>query len=286
MRFTALIDHGIQWDTKLDRALEEGCRPRPQGTIKERVRELRVREWWLQNYVKHNPRKLGFTKIEGPFDAGPDFIVTYKNGKEVQAEVEVRWKNYVDHKHHTDPRFSGVGILIALEPVESYTHDQELLPKKLIRVDSAHFTKCYRGYARTYARKKEKEHPARVAAAKIRLITEEFHSRYVSNCGEKERNAAACPDCDVCPYFSYFGDADGISLKPLELVIGRVRYDLPPSKGFELSPARITFKELAIKFLHWRAVRDIRRFKLSDIKDGEFDRFLESGMADSMEWPG
>jgi hypothetical protein len=234
------------WAPMLDRALEDGCRPRSRGTIAERVRELRVIEWWLQQYVEHNHRKLGFIEVEGPFDAGPDFIVILKNGRRVETEVEVRWKNYVQHKHHTNPRFAKVGIIIALESDNPSPEIRKLLPKKLIRVDKRDFTKWYRAAARAYARKKEKERPARVAMAKIRNVAGEFHSRYVSSCGDKERDMAVCPDCDTCPYFGEPGEASQ------------------------------TFLELAAKFLRWHGVKDVRRLKLADIKPGDFDRFLDS----------
>jgi hypothetical protein len=234
------------WTAMLDRALEEGCRPRPRGTIAERVREERVKEWWLQQYVIHNHRKLGFSAVEGPFDIGPDFIVTLRNGRQVETEVEVRWENYIQHKHHTNPRFAQVGIIIALEAANPSPEISKRLPKKRIRVDKSHFTRWYRTAARAYAREKEKERPARIAIAKLHNIAKEFQSRYVSNCGDKERDMAVCPDCDTCPYFGEPGEANR------------------------------TFLELAVKFVRWHGAKDVRRLKLADIKPGDFDRFLAS----------
>lgn len=233
------------WAAMLDQFLEEGCRPRPRGTIAERVDELQVLEWWLQQYVLHNHRKLGFLKVGGPFEAGPDFVVTLRNHRQVQTEVEVRWKNYVEHKHHTDPRFAKVGIIIALEADDPTPQISKLLPKKRIRVDKRHFTGWYRGAAKAYALEKEKERPARIAIAKLRNIAKEFKSRYVSSCGDKDRDMAICPDCDLCPYF---GEPDEASQ---------------------------TFLQLAMQFVKWRGINDVRQLKLAEIKPRDFDRFLD-----------
>ena len=153
-----------------------------EGTPSEQVEELRVREYWVQMYVKENYRKLGFSTLEGPFDRGPDFQVTYE-GCETYAEVEVCCDNYVKHGHPDDSRFNpDVAILIVLERIDPSDEIKDQLPKRIIHLDTEDFEKWYCRATREYAIQKEKEQPTKRAAAKLRLLAWEFQRRYCALC--------------------------------------------------------------------------------------------------------
>lgn len=175
-------------------------RYRPERTIEEQLHDLRVAEYWIQGYVREKYRKLGFASIEGPFDAGPDFKVSTASG-DTFVEVEVRCENYLQHKHHCDPRFNAVGILIVLEPEEPPQEVRKALPSQLVHLDLQDFTRWYCDAAKKHAAQKERERPSQIAAARLRLRASRFQGRPPVVCADAERDMTTCPECDLCPYF-------------------------------------------------------------------------------------
>ncbi len=129
-----------------------------------RAKKGEFREYWLQLYIKENYRKLGFSRIEGPFETGFDFKGTY-GGKQVVIEAEHRPRNFVYHKH--DPK--GADILVLL--VDDDT-DRSLLPKKIITVDVEDFVFATHEMRKAYAMEKKTDAeaaPVLMAFAGIKL---------------------------------------------------------------------------------------------------------------------
>lgn len=149
-------------------------------------------EFWLQAYVESNYQKLGFTAISEPRGSGPDFIAAI-DGKEVLVEVETSWQNYLNHKHHLDPRWNDVEILIVLGP-EPVPADNDNLPKRVIYVDQDDFDRWFEP-----RRKKANENKKNKTIFK--MIGEEFWRRFRHDCNDKDRDMATCDECDYCPYF-------------------------------------------------------------------------------------
>jgi hypothetical protein len=56
----------------------------------------RLQEYWYQQYVKAHPEEFGFTRLEGPFETGPDFKGV-SNGNRVSVEVE---RDYISYRYH------------------------------------------------------------------------------------------------------------------------------------------------------------------------------------------
>jgi hypothetical protein len=71
---------------------------RPQLPPAEQLAADALQERWAQRYVQEEFARLGFTKVEGPFNRGPDYRVFHKR-RWLWAEVETRWKNYLLHGH-------------------------------------------------------------------------------------------------------------------------------------------------------------------------------------------
>ena len=135
----------------------------------ERAKSSDIREYWVQKYVEENYIKLGFSKIEGPFEAGPDFKGIYK-GKKVIVEVERDCRSYISHRHYEDKRFKKVDILIVLNPSESPEEIKNKLPKTIIHIDVDDFVEWWRPKAKAYA---ETERIRNI----ISLVAGEFHKR-------------------------------------------------------------------------------------------------------------
>lgn len=196
------------------------------------------REYWLQMYVAKCFRSLGFSSVRGPFDVGPDFEVRFR-GRWMWAEVETTWRNFVRHGHHLDSRFSVVHFLITLDDRAPLPGLDKRLPPKIIEVDRDRFAKWYRPEAKTYADSKEVE-------ARMAILANEIHSRFLHVCPDRQRDAAACPECDVCPYFP--------------------GHEVDPSGG-----ARRAFDKMALMFV---ARRKSNRPRLASIKSEALDAFF------------
>ncbi len=207
----------------------------------ERAEKGDIREYWAQEYVKDNYKGLGFSQIEGPFETGPDFKGIYK-GQRVVVEVERTCESFVEHGHHEDPRFRDVNVLIVLSPSEPSEDINSKLPKTIIRIDIDDFVEWWHPRARAYAKTK------RIQSI-IKLIADEFQSRFVRDCCDKDRDMSTCPHCDLCPYFGE-GTAYGASS---------------------------IFQEMALKFIVlYKYPIESDDFRLTDIAPSEIDKVYKA----------
>ena len=202
-----------------------------------------IREYWVQQYVKNNYEKLGFSEIAGPFDEGPDFKGVY-GGKSVYIEVERVCGSYVEHGHHQDRRFEEVEVLIVLGKSNLTDRAKKKLPNTIVQINIDDFMQCLPTLVKDYTTNKRLN-------LRIKLLAGEFYKRFHQNCDNKERQLSACtgdpdadgPPCGFCPY----------SGKPDDF-----------------------FLEMALRFVsfcdHQIASYD---FNLSDIAPSEIDMFYE-----------
>jgi hypothetical protein len=210
----------------------------PRKSGRERAESGDIREYWIQEYVKDNHAKLGFSKMEGPFDVGPDFKGVYK-GKRVIVEAERDCQSFIQHKHYEDERFKEVSILIVLNPSKPPKEIKDKLPKTIIYINIDDFVEWWRPKARAYAKTK------RIQGI-LDLIAGEFQKRFVKDCGDKDRDMSTCPECDLCPYFG-------------------------EGTAYEASSI---FHEMALKFIalyEYSITSD--NFKLTDIEPSKIDMF-------------
>jgi hypothetical protein len=204
----------------------------------ERAEDADIREYWIQEYIKDNYLKLGFSNIEGPFEEGPDFKGIYK-GKKVVIEVERDYQSYMSHKHYEDERFKEVNILIVLSPSKPPKEIKNKLPKTLIHININDFVDWWRPRAKAYANTKRINNI-------INIISGEFQKRFVRDCNDKDRDMSTCPECDLCPYFGW-------------------------GTAYEASSF---FHEMALKFIaHYSHPITSEDFKLKDINPSEIDKF-------------
>lgn len=205
----------------------------------ERARSGDIREYWLQQYIRDNFAILGFSKLDGPFERGPDFSGVYK-GRKVIVEAERTCKSFVQHSHHKDPRFRDVDILIVLGPSDPPEELKKYLPDTIIRIDIDDFVKYWRPKARAYAKDK------RIQGI-LDLIAGEVQRRFIRDCLDKDRDMSTCPECELCPYF---GEGTG--------------------------EASSLFRELSLRFIvSYKHPIHTDAFNLSSIKPGELDEFYE-----------
>jgi hypothetical protein len=99
-----------------------------------------VSEYRIQDYVAENFKKLGFTRIEGPFPQGPDFEGDVE-GEATGIEVESEYKNYLIDRHQENPEYAHVGVLVVLDPTKPRGALRSLLPDKIIAIDQEDFEK-------------------------------------------------------------------------------------------------------------------------------------------------
>ncbi len=208
------------------------------NNVYKRAKSSDIREYWIQKYIKDNYAKLGFSKIEGPFKVGPDFKGIYK-GKKVVVEAERDYQSYISHKHHEDKRFKEVSILIVLNPSKPPKGIKNKLPKTIIFINVDDFVEWWRPRVRDYAKTKRIQ-------KLIELIVGEFQKRFVRDCGDKDRDMSACPECDLCPYFG-------------------------EGTAYEASSM---FQERVLKFISlYRYPITSDDFELTDIDPSEIDKF-------------
>jgi hypothetical protein len=141
--------------------------------VVKRAQAGEFREYWLQRYIQENYKKLGFSKIEGPFEVGPDLKGIYRKRK-VNIEAETVAENFIYHRH--DP--TSVDVLVIL----SDGRDKDVLgmspkewrarlPAKIIRVDAEDFVTSTHEMRKAYALMKQqqaKSLPMKIRFAAIR----------------------------------------------------------------------------------------------------------------------
>lgn len=209
--------------------------PKPNGH--ERATKGDIREYWAQKYFKSKYKMYGFSRIEGPFDSGPDFIGVYK-GRRTGIEIERTCGSYIKHKHHNDSRFRNVRVLVVLSSQEPTRKSKSKLPRSIIHIDIKDFVKWWRPKAKKYARAKQLQ-------GRILLIANEFQKRFFYACDDKDRSMATCPECNLCPYFL-------------------------TERGVKST----VFTDMAMHFF-WQYKYDIasENFKITDIKSIEINNF-------------
>jgi len=106
--------------------------------VMKRAKRGEFGEYWLQQYVKENYKKLGFESINGPFEKGYDFEGIYDK-KKVVVEVEKRVEDFIRHKHN--PKEVDILIVFNDDILEEKPELRKLLPEKIIKVDPEDFVK-------------------------------------------------------------------------------------------------------------------------------------------------
>jgi hypothetical protein len=152
-----------------------------------------IAEVWAQHYVLHKYRKLGLTAISGPYGKGPDFQGVYK-GKRVYIEVERTPENYLVHGHNYDPAFKKVSVLIVFANCIDLDRVRSLLPKTILNID-------LKDFAKWVLPQMKREQALMLINAIDDSLRQEYKHKHFEVCGEKERDMAACPECELCPYF-------------------------------------------------------------------------------------
>ena len=89
-----------------------------------------MREYWLHKYIQGNSQRLGFRRLEGPFDTGPDFKGVLA-GRKVLVEAELSYQSYISHGHPKD--WADILIVASLDPIP--VELRERLPGAIINVD-------------------------------------------------------------------------------------------------------------------------------------------------------
>jgi hypothetical protein len=89
-----------------------------------------MREYWLHKYIQGNSQRLGFRRLEGPFDTGPDFKGVFA-GRKVLVEAELSYQSYISHGHPKD--WADILIVASLDPAP--IEFREKLPGTIINVD-------------------------------------------------------------------------------------------------------------------------------------------------------
>jgi len=179
---------------KQEKAASQPTKP----TAHECAEKGDIREYWINEYVRENYKKLGFSKIEGPFDFGPDFKAVFE-GMEVIVEVERTCELYIKHGHHKDPRFRGTNVLVVLSSFKPPKDIKKKLPKTIIHIDVEDFVEWYRRAAKGYRKFKEFQGLRNLRALEIKKII-------ATSCGSKDRDMSTCPECELCPYFGEGAD--------------------------------------------------------------------------------
>jgi len=170
-----------------------------KGTGEERANKSDIREYWIQLYVKENYKKLGFSKLEGPFNSGPDFKGIYVGNdldisrEEIDIEVERDFENYIKHGHHENDRFKNCKLLIILNPTQPTDDVIDKLPDYFMQIDIPDFVNWWQPKAKEYSKK------SRIKGILL-ILSNVIKSKFVENCMDKGRDLSTCPECDICAY--------------------------------------------------------------------------------------
>jgi hypothetical protein len=181
---------------------------------------------------------LGFSKVGGPYGRGPDFRVSRKR-RWAFAEVEIRWRNYLQHGHHLNPEFDRVEYLILLFPDALPAEVVPKLPPQIIHIDREHFLTWFQAESEQEGRKHKN-------TARVEVLAGAMQEHWITICSDASRQMSTCPNCDDCPYFG-----EGI--------------------GGEASPF---FHDLAARFIVTHAMTDTAEADLKKIKPAALRQFL------------
>lgn len=194
----------------------------------------------LQRYVSEHYPRLGFSKISGPFDRGPDFHVLQQKRWQ-KAEVETRWQNYLAHGHQHSSAFGETKYLIILSPKDPPAEVRDQLPPEIVHIDLEHFLEWYEAASQV-------ERIEQRNSTRIDVIAGEMQGHWVTICSDNERDMAACPDCDGCPYFG---------------------------EGLMDGEAHLHFHKLAAHFMVQHAIADGLEANLTKLQEADLKRFVE-----------
>lgn len=216
-----------------------GSELRRNPSASEQLARHKLQECWAQQYVREEFRRLGFSKIDGPFSRGPDFRVLYKR-RWVWVEVETRWQNYLTHAHNSNPVFTNVHFLILLSEEDPPVHALSTLPPEVIHINQKHFLAWYENASLPQARGQE-------FATRVAVVAPAMQEHWISLCSDVGRAMSICPDCDGCPYFGTgsFGESTPF------------------------------FQDLAARFIIANGALSQDGFDLGDIKPVALQRFVE-----------
>lgn len=158
----------------------------------ERMKTGQVKEYWVQDYVKKNGKKLGFSNLV-QHEIGADFTGVYQ-GKRVKIEVEVLSGNFIKHGHGR----GWANILVVLSPV-----GQRIKGIKTIYLNLEDFVRWWWPRSGGYKAMKDIER-------RLDWVANVFASEFREACGDKDREMSTCSECDLCPYFG--GTVEGDEL--------------------------------------------------------------------------
>ncbi|MBB5318012.1 hypothetical protein [Tunturibacter empetritectus] len=212
---------------------------RPQPSPAEQVNEDALQERWAQQYLKEEFTRLGFTKVEGPFNRGPDYRVFHKR-RWLWAEVETQWKNYFKHGHHENPAFDDVEYLILLSSETPSPDALAYLPPRILHIDRQHFLAWYEKAAAPELLGKE-------FGARAAIVAGAMQHHWTTICSDVDRDDATCPDCDSCGYFG----------------------------GGEFGEATPFYQDMAARFLISTGLSDTGRPDLRKVKAASLEQFVE-----------
>ncbi|WP_035354900.1 hypothetical protein [Edaphobacter aggregans] len=214
------------------------------GSAAELLSADELQERWAQLYVKEEFKRLGFSKVDGPFSRGPDYRV-FQRRRWVFAEVETQWINYFRHGHHVNPAFDAVEYLILLSAEAPAPQERRGLPPQIVHIDREHFLTRFEAASAPQA----KGHRDTI---RIALVAGAMQQHWTTICSDANREMVTCPDCDSCAYFGagMFGEAAPF------------------------------FQELAARFIVAHALTDTVEADLTKIKSALLQKFVEQNPPD------
>lgn len=212
---------------------------RPLPPPAARLATNSLEERWAQRYVAEYHQRLGFGKVRGPFDRGPDFQVLARR-RWHWAEVETRWQNYLAHGHYFSSAFTNTRYLILLSPSHPPDDALENLPPQIVHIDIEEFLEWFEDASKS-------EMIGERNTTRIDVVAGEMQEHWVTICSDRDRDMAACPDCDGCPYFG-----EGI-----------------------FGEAQPHFHKLAAYFMAQHAITDGLEANLAKLQEDELKRFVE-----------
>lgn len=154
-------------------------------SVIERMKAGKVKEYWVQEYVKKNGKKLGFSNLVQR-EIGADFTGVYQ-GNRVKIEVEVLSGNFIKHGHGR----GWANILVVLSPV-----GPRIKGIKTIYLNLEDFVRWWWPRSGGYKAMNDIER-------RLDWVAGVFESEFREACGDRGRESSTCPECDLCPYFEF-----------------------------------------------------------------------------------